>query len=611
MKKSKYFLLGKTVAGVLLLLMTGLWFNPGELFEPVTVARAAQPPGQEGGTASQIIPDGATVIIDGLNLREGPGTNFAVIGSLQTGDVLTIINRSLNSNWIEVVTPDSQTGWVFAVPQYIRLNVNLDEMFVSPKLPELLSTPQNPIPLASIPVDGTNWGLTEFVWHFDGQLAENEAFEVSIWQTGELPQGVHDAASDKNNGNIKLSSHNTYHLTVDISQVPGFKGPDNNYLWTVLVVQIEPYVYFYNPNPEAEIAVSPNVEPTGVPLGNPTNAIVKVFYGTDRDIIGYSNLGTEYGIGKGQFSYGIAEVSIPRNHKRGELESPSIWKLEFRPDPEKHVVLLKVKSQSSKSFFTELRARVNQTKQKEAFVFIHGFNVKFQDALLRTAQMAKDLSLDAAPILYSWPSDGNPLPWGYRADEADVTWSTPHLKAFLAEVAQRTGVETLHLIAHSMGSQALVKALSNSLPEDPSTVFRQVVLAAPDIDAEVFKWDLAPKLITGYPSVTLYASSKDIALLASRSINGWHWRAGYAGPDLVVLDRLDTIDASDVDTEFFGHGYYADNLRVIADMCYLFKDRKAPGERGLEEGIPPPDGTYWKFGQQSNGFDPDECFDRP
>jgi hypothetical protein len=73
----------------------------------------------------------------------------------------------------------------------------------------------------------------------------------------------------------------------------------------------------------------------------PNYQVVKIFYGTDRR----SERGAEkvsYGERdpNGKLSFGTALVSIPRDHRMGELERPSLLKLEFREDPEKHVVLL-------------------------------------------------------------------------------------------------------------------------------------------------------------------------------------------------------------------------------------------------------------------------------
>ena len=83
----------------------------------------------------------------------------------------------------------------------------------------------------------------------------------------------------------------------------------------------------------------------------------------------------EYGNDRGKFVMGTCEVSIPRNHQVAELEAPSVFKLDFVEDPTKHVVLLDIEEKDSKTFFSQLRDRVGQSASKDAFVFVHGFNV--------------------------------------------------------------------------------------------------------------------------------------------------------------------------------------------------------------------------------------------
>ena len=45
----------------------------------------------------------------------------------------------------------------------------------------------------------------------------------------------------------------------------------------------------------------------------------------------------------------------------------------------------------------------------EVFVFVHGYNVTFEGAAQRTAQIAYDLKFSGAPIFYSWPSQARTL----------------------------------------------------------------------------------------------------------------------------------------------------------------------------------------------------------
>jgi len=157
--------------------------------------------------------------------------------------------------------------------------------------------------------------------------------------------------------------------------------------------------------------------------------IVQVFFATDRQRTTSEKPGQVYGVGRSDLTYGICEVSIPRDHRLGKLESPSIWKLEFREDPEKHVVLLKVEAKNHDAYFEEISERVRSSTSKSAFLFVHGYNVTFEQAARRTAQMAYDLKFDGAPVFYSWPSHGSTS--AYTVDENNVEWTELHLQEFL------------------------------------------------------------------------------------------------------------------------------------------------------------------------------------
>lgn len=301
-----------------------------------------------------------------------------------------------------------------------------------------------------------------------------------------------------------------------------------------------------------------------------------------------------YGNDRGKLELGVCEVSVPHDHQVGELESPSVLRLEFRPDPEKHVVLTAVRQQPADEFFGELRRCVGRSSGKEVLVFVHGYNVGFETAARRTAQIAYDLKFDGAPIFYSWPSQEGLL--AYTVDETNVAWTVPHLKEFLLDVARKSQAEAVHLIAHSMGNRALTSALRELTMELKSDCprFHEVVLTAPDIDAEVFTRDIVPAIVQTADRVTLYASSNDEALLASKAVHGYR-RAGDAGEAVVVIPGIDTVDVSEVDTSFIGHSYYGSNSTVLADLFELMHGSKPPQQRKWLHSIPFGALKYWKF----------------
>ncbi len=302
-----------------------------------------------------------------------------------------------------------------------------------------------------------------------------------------------------------------------------------------------------------------------------------------------------YGNERGTLEMGVCEVSIPKDHEVGELESPSVFRFEFNEDPELHVVLLDTDRHEPEEFYDRLRRRVAQSDRKEAFVFIHGYNVTFENAARRTAQLAHDLDFDGAPIFYSWPSQGGFLQ--YTVDETNVVWTVPHLKEFLLGVARKTDARRVHLIAHSMGNRALTSALvglSRELKEEPKPLFHEVLLTAPDIDADVFRRDIAPAIVQTAQRVTLYASSNDKALEASKKVHGYP-RAGESGANLVVVPGIDTIDVSAVDTSLLGHTYYGDSDTVLTDMAELLRDRKPPDLRNRLRTMTLGTLRYWIF----------------
>jgi esterase/lipase superfamily enzyme len=324
--------------------------------------------------------------------------------------------------------------------------------------------------------------------------------------------------------------------------------------------------------------------------------VIDVFYATDRRPTGTNHAETYFGPSRGDgLLYGVCEVSLPPGHQTAELERPQVWKFEFREDPQKHVVLANITPEPKERFYGQLRAHLARSRRKTAFVFIHGFNTTFAEAARRTGQLAYDLRLDGPPILYSWPSVGSPFPWDYLADETAASWTTPHLVEFLTDVAAQLQVSTVHLIAHSLGNRPLTDALKVLAPKwsaGQGPRFRQVVLTAPDIDADIFRRDLAPELRGTAERVTLYASTKDLAMELSQAARRYP-RAGDSGGGLVIVPGIDTVDASAVATDL-GHSYYGDVRTVVEDLVLLLRDGLPPDRRLLDrkakEGS-----AYWAF----------------
>ena len=317
--------------------------------------------------------------------------------------------------------------------------------------------------------------------------------------------------------------------------------------------------------------------------------VVRIHFATDRQASGDTapkRFFTGERATDERVTYGTCDVSIPADHQKGELESPSWKRLEFWEDPARHVVLLRVDPLPADAFFASAAQAGPQ-----ALVFVHGFNVTFEDAARRMAQIARDLRFDGLPLLYSWPSRGGVN--AYPVDEATVEWTIPHLRQFLLDVIARTSIQTFHVIAHSMGTRAVARVLhSLALQPGLGVRFNQVILTAPDIDAGVFT-QMARELVSAADRVTMYASADDVALAASKRFHGY-LRAGDATGRVLVVDGLDSVDATGVDTSFLSHSYFGSVRSVLSDVYYLLRGVPAR-ERSDLEAITGSEGVYFRF----------------
>jgi esterase/lipase superfamily enzyme len=327
---------------------------------------------------------------------------------------------------------------------------------------------------------------------------------------------------------------------------------------------------------------APSAAPVTAPSTDEATGVVTipVFYGTDR--ARGDDTPADYFRGlRGTLSFGIAEVSVPtRGRDLGELTGPSLWRFELSANPEKHVILKTVGALGRDVFVANLKDSLASAAEHDVLIFVHGYNVTFEDAARRAGQLAVDLKFAGRTLLYSWASAADTKK--YTVDESTIDWSRDHFEAFLQLALGEIGAGKVHIIAHSMGNRAVINTLERvtswQLPAGAARL-GQVIFAAPDIDRDRFV-QLAAKFKGCAARVTLYASSRDVALLASKFVHGYP-RAGEAGDTLTIVDGVDTIDASLVDTSLVGlhHSYFGEKRSILNDMFNLIVQQLAPDQR--------------------------------
>jgi esterase/lipase superfamily enzyme len=279
----------------------------------------------------------------------------------------------------------------------------------------------------------------------------------------------------------------------------------------------------------------------------------------------------------------------------------------------------------------EIARRLAVAPRKEVVLFVHGYRASFESAALTMGELCHFLGRDFVCGIFSWPAGGQRgADFGYEVDRESSEYAVEDLLKTIRTIAQTPGLERIHLLAHSRGTDTLATALaelsteSYMLRSSPTGEFRigNVVLIAPDIDGDValtkiFKVFSDPDLpFGGRPdpgavippslgfNVTLYVSPDDKALAASSRLFGSIARLGRLDMKMLTptqveeIGKLRAVDIVQVSgtTDFFGHRYFTSSPRASADIIALLRYGLRPNEPGrpLEQIA----GPFWRISAQ-------------
>jgi len=296
-----------------------------------------------------------------------------------------------------------------------------------------------------------------------------------------------------------------------------------------------------------------------------TAGTVRIFVATSRA----STRQPEYFNGERSASLGFArlDISVPHAHKVGQLELPG--SVSSAGDPASHFTVQAVERFSEPEMLKQVKAAVGQRRQadREVLVFVHGFNTNFADAAFRFAQIVTDSGFKGVPVLFTWPSRAQIFAYPYDRDSAD--FSRDALENGLRVIARDLGANRFDILAHSMGTLLTVETLRQAAIRGDGSFggkLRNVMLAAPDIDLDVFKTQLA----TIKRPVTVFVSSDDRALDFSRQFAGDKKRLGaISEKDTDTVADLQRAGAQIIDLsgdrsgDDYNHGKFATTPRIV------------------------------------------------
>jgi esterase/lipase superfamily enzyme len=146
-----------------------------------------------------------------------------------------------------------------------------------------------------------------------------------------------------------------------------------------------------------------------------------------------------------------------------------------------------------------------------------------------------------------------------------------------------------------MGSFVLGRALELMGEQTASgtPAFANVIFLAPDVDADRFR-QMAPLIKKMARRVTLYASSRDLAMEAAQFVHGRRRAGGVDGDLLVAPNVFDTVDATYAEPRKLGpeHDYFATSPTVLADLFHLIRG-EPPEQRFRLDPRQAKGGRYW------------------
>jgi esterase/lipase superfamily enzyme len=279
-------------------------------------------------------------------------------------------------------------------------------------------------------------------------------------------------------------------------------------------------------------------------------------------------------------SFANIVVSIPPDGARrvGEVQ----WPEQSPGNPATEFVTLKADLIDRPQALAWFHRAVSKVRGRQVLVFIHGFNNRFDDAVFRFAQIVHDSDAPVVPILFTWPSRGSVLAYGY--DRESASYSRNALESVLKALARDPATGEISILAHSMGNYLALETLRQMAIRDGRVdpKIRNVLLAAPDVDVDLAREaviDMGPR--ERRPKFTLFVSQDDRALAVSRRVWGSAVRLGAINPDqepyksdleranVTVLD-LTKLNAGDA----LNHGKFAES----PDVVQLIGRRLAEGQ---------------------------------
>jgi esterase/lipase superfamily enzyme len=260
--------------------------------------------------------------------------------------------------------------------------------------------------------------------------------------------------------------------------------------------------------------------------------------------------------------------------------------------------------EATSRFTQAINEQLEQSRKKNVYIYVHGYEVVFENPVLLSAQLWHFLGYDGVFVAYSWPS--TPKSVAYIRDSDTSAGYARNLRLLIETIAQDTDVERINILGWSNGTRLVTRTLEQLALIHQGRTRKQifeavkidnVVLVGSDLDRGVFGAYVSDGLLNVPRHMTVYMSDHDKALgfsqfLTKRQRLGqlWGGSGGAITPPVreAVMgfrDRLSFINVSAAEGAGGdnGHGYFKSSPWASSDILMTFFFALPPLERGLVE----------------------------
>lgn len=266
--------------------------------------------------------------------------------------------------------------------------------------------------------------------------------------------------------------------------------------------------------------------------------------------------------------------------------------------------------QPAKRFSELINEKLKHSKQKDIYIYVHGYKVVFENPILIATELWHFLGYDGVFIAYAWPS--TPKTLAYVSDLETASLSSHNFRIFLEYLSEETDATRIHIIAYSAGTRVVINALAQlalmNSDQDRASIYRNrrighVILTASDFDRQLFGAYLVEGLLKVPQTLTIYMSESDKALgfsswLLGRDRLGQMWKDRKLSPTVVAYlqkhEEIILIDVTHAASSTFGngHAYFRQSPWVSSDILMTLLYNLRPEDRGL---VHSQDLPIWNF----------------